>query len=65
VVDTSDFEDDGTVFFDLPEDGVELLKKYTATFKFRLGDEWESGAIVPFSLFNELSDTIVVNAIVR
>ncbi len=64
-MDTSDFDDDGSVFFDLPVDGVELLKKYTATFKFRLGDEWESGDIVPFSLFNDLSDATVVNVIVR
>ena len=64
-MDTSDFDDNGDVFFELPEDGIELLKKYTATFKFRLGDDWVSGETVPFTLYNDLGADSVVNVIVR
>ena len=53
VADTESFNpngDDSLVFFELPRDEITQLKKYTAIFKYRLGDEWESGAIVPFEV---------------
>lgn len=65
VADTSDFEEDGLVFFELPEDDITELKTYTATYKFRLGDGWESGNIVPFTLYNDVEGYSLVNVIVR
>lgn len=64
VADTSAFEEDGLVFFELPEDEITRLKTYTATFKFRLGDSWDSGNIVPFTVFVD-NVPEVVNVIVR
>ena len=43
----------GTFFFALPEDEITHLKTYTATFKFRLGNDWDSGAIVPFTVLTD------------
>jgi hypothetical protein len=54
----------GIVYFELPADGITALKVYTATFKFRLGNDWQSGDIVPFTLLTSRAP-IVVNVIVR
>jgi hypothetical protein len=66
VANTSDFEDNGLVFFEVPEDGLTELQKYTGSFKFRLGDGWKSGDIAYFGV--TIPDTdfeSVVSAIVR
>jgi len=66
VADTSFFEDIGLVLFALPEDEITQLKTYTAIFKFRLGDDWKSGDIVPFFAGTQAStDNISLNVIVR
>jgi hypothetical protein len=65
VADTSDFEESGGVFFELPEDGITQLKRFTATFKFRLGDEYDSGDIVSFVAGTFETGPVFLNAIVR
>jgi hypothetical protein len=64
VANTSDFEDNGLVFFEVPEDGLTELKKYTGSFKFRLGDGWKSGDLVFFKAFTT-GTTNFVRVIVR
>jgi len=64
VANTDDFVPEGVVFFELPEDEITQLKTYTTIFKFRLGDSWESGNIVPFTVFVD-GVPEVVNVIVR
>lgn len=65
VANTDFFVSEGVVFFELPEDEITQLKTYTATFKFRLGDSWESGNIVPFTVFVDGVAPETVNVIVR
>ena len=65
MADTSSFEDTGLVSFALPEDEIMQLKTYTAIFKFRLGDDWSSGDIVPFFASTQASGVISLNVIVR
>ena len=56
MADTGRFAADGLVYFDLPNEEITQLKTYTATYKFRLGDSWVDGEIVPFTLYNEFDD---------
>lgn len=58
------WESDSEVYFLLPADEITQLKTYTATYKFRLGDDWVSGDIVPFTVYTD-NDNDVVNVIVR
>jgi hypothetical protein len=64
VADTVDFEERGLVFLEVPEDGLTELKKYTGSFKFRLGDGWNSGDLVFFEAFTT-GTTNFVSVIVR
>lgn len=64
VADTSDFVDDALIVFDVPAADITPLKTYTFTIKYRLGDDWDSGNIVPIWVsFLDLIE--VLNVVVR
>ena len=67
VADTGFFEAAGLVFFELPRGEITQLKTYTAIFKFRLGDDWDSGDIATFDVGtrNGVEVTTPVSVIVR